>query len=162
MPVALLQPLVRGVAHSASFLVGRDGRPHLIAAGRQHVEIREDRFFYRGGTVPALPRGVADGPRRAVESVSGLGGFVGVDYIWDEVAERATVLEINPRPTTSYVGLARWLPPGTLAKAWLQVVLGIGNSERCDPVFPNADPKEAVTFAADGGMMGSGQGAPHE
>ena len=56
MPVALLQPLVRGVAHSASFLVGRDGRAHLIAAGRQHIEIREDRFCYRGGTVPVPPR----------------------------------------------------------------------------------------------------------
>ena len=160
MPVALLQPLVRGVAHSASFLVGRDGRAHLIAAGRQHIEIREDRFCYRGGTVPVLPRGVADGPRRAVESVAGLGGFVGVDYIWDEVAKQATVLEINPRPTTSFVGLARWLPPGTLAQAWLQVVLGIESPERCDPVFPTADPKKKVTFAADGGMMGSDQGSP--
>jgi predicted ATP-grasp superfamily ATP-dependent carboligase len=162
MPVALLQPLVRGVPYSASFLVGRDGRAHLIAAGRQHVEIREDRFFYRGGTVPVPPRGVADGPRRAVESVAGLRGFVGVDYIWDEVAERATVLEINPRPTTSYVGLARWLPPGALGQAWLQVVVGIGGTERYHPVFPDADPKKTVTFAADGGMMGPSQGAPHE
>jgi predicted ATP-grasp superfamily ATP-dependent carboligase len=157
MPVALLQPLVPGVAHSASFLVGRDGRAHLIAAGRQHVEIREDRFFYRGGTVPVTPRGVAEGPRRAVEAVAGLRGFVGVDYLWDEAAGRVTVLEINPRPTTSYVGLAHWLSPGTIARAWLQV---IESRERCHVFFPDIDPKKTVTFAADGEMMGAGQGAP--
>ena len=160
MPVALLQPLVPGVAHSASFLVGRDGRAHLIAAGRQHMEIREDRFFYRGGTVPVPPRGVADGPRRAVESVAGLGGFVGVDYIWDEVAECATVLEINPRPTTSYVGLRagcpreRWPEPGSRWSWGSAVPSGTTRFSR------TADPKKTVTFAADGGMMGSDQGVP--
>jgi predicted ATP-grasp superfamily ATP-dependent carboligase len=159
MPVALLQPLVRGVAQSASFLAGGDGRVHLITAGRQHIEIREDQFFYRGGAVPVPPRGALDSPRRAVESVSGLGGFVGVDYIWDEVTECATVIEINPRPTTSYAGLARWLGPGTLARAWLWVVLGSGCIDRRDLLFPNADPKKTVIFAADGGMMGSDEGA---
>ena len=29
------------------------------------------------------------------------------------------MLEINPRPTTSFVGLSRLLPAGWLARAWL-------------------------------------------
>ena len=56
---------------------------------------------------------------RVVESIPGLRGFVGVDFLWDEARRQATVLEINPRPTTSCVGLTRLLPPGQLADAWL-------------------------------------------
>src|SRR5262249_14767159 len=118
LPVGLLQPLVAGTAMSASFLVGRDGRARLIAAGRPHMKIQEDRFVYCGGMLPVLTRGVDDGPRRAAESIPGLYGFIGVDYLWDDVGRCATVLEVNPRPTTSYVGLAKWLSPGTLARAW--------------------------------------------
>jgi predicted ATP-grasp superfamily ATP-dependent carboligase len=162
MPTAILQPLITGTAHSASFLVGAEGRAWLIAAGRQHMAIRDDRFLYRGGTVPVVPRGVAEGPRRAVESIAGLRGFVGVDYLWDELTQQATVLEINPRPTTSYVGLARWLPPGTLARAWLEVISGNRPTSGNEMLFPNADPRKTVTFAADGGMMKPGEEIPHE
>jgi predicted ATP-grasp superfamily ATP-dependent carboligase len=160
MPVALLQPLVPGLASSASFLVGPDGTAWLIAAGRQHVKIRGGRFVYEGGTVPVPPDGVAEGPRRAVESVSGLRGFVGVDYVWDEVARCATVLEINPRPTTSYVGLAHGLPPGTLARAWLQVATGAGGFEPFDPLFPGRDFRRRVTFTADGRIIAPDEGVP--
>jgi predicted ATP-grasp superfamily ATP-dependent carboligase len=153
LEAAMLQPLIPGVAHSASFLIGPEGRAWLIAAGRQHIAIREDRFVYCGGTVPVVPGGVADGPRRAVESIPGLCGYVGVDYLWDEPTRQATVLEINPRPTTSYVGLARWLLPGTLARAWLEVVAGNGPAAGDDPLFFDADPGRTITFAADGGMM---------
>ena len=38
------------------------------------------------------------------ESIAGLRGFVGVDFIWDPERRHATLLEINPRPTTSIVG----------------------------------------------------------
>ena len=49
----------------------------------------------------------------------GLLGFVGVDFLWREGRREAMILEINPRPTTSYVGLRRIVPEGTLARAWL-------------------------------------------
>jgi predicted ATP-grasp superfamily ATP-dependent carboligase len=153
LPAALLQPLIPGAAQSASFLVGREGHAWLIAAGRQHMAIRDDRFVYRGGTLPVVPHGADGGPRRAVESVPGLCGYVGVDYIWDEPARQATVLEINPRPTTSYVGLARWLPPGTLARAWLEVISGNGPAAGNNALCFDANPGMTVTFAADGGMM---------
>jgi predicted ATP-grasp superfamily ATP-dependent carboligase len=140
---------------SASFLVGTDGRARLIAAGRQHLNIRDSRFVYLGGTIPVPPWGVEGPVRRAVESVPGLCGFVGVDYVWDEVAKSAIVLEINPRPTTSYVGLSRWLSPGILARAWLEVVSCSGEPGRIEPLamFAALVPQDPVTFAADGGMM---------
>jgi hypothetical protein len=42
-----------------------------------------------------------------------------VDFLRAEGCHAAVVLEINPRPTTSVVGLCRLLPPGRLARAWL-------------------------------------------
>ncbi len=50
----------------------------------------------------------------AVDAITGLRGFVGVDFIWNADERHATILEINPRPTTSYVGLSR-LAPSRLA-----------------------------------------------
>jgi tyramine---L-glutamate ligase len=154
MPVALLQPMVPGLAMSASFLVGLDGRARLIAAGRQDVEIRDGRLVYRGGTLPIRPDGAEGLARRAAESVPGLRGFVGVDYLWNDAARYATVLEINPRPTTSYVGLARWLSPGTLAEAWLKLVSGAedGGLSGTSMILPEGARRGPVSFRADGEM----------
>jgi hypothetical protein len=84
--------------------------------------------------------------------------------VWDDDARFATVLEINPRPTTSYVGLSRWLSPGTLAGAWLRVVSSPGDPGRLGPqgTFPGRDHADLVTFAADGGMMEPDGGVAHE
>src|SRR5262249_43609842 len=71
------------------------------------------------GVVPVLLHEAEPQVQRAVESVPGLRGFVGVDFVWEPDRRHATVLEINPRPTTSFVGLRRLLPPGYLAQAWL-------------------------------------------
>jgi predicted ATP-grasp superfamily ATP-dependent carboligase len=120
MPEALLQPFVRGEPMSASFLKSSDGRAWLIGIGRQHIEIRDGRFEYEGGEVPWECPGARAEVERAVEAIEGLFGFVGVDFIWNENRQRATILEINPRPTTSIVGLCRLLPAGHLARAWLE------------------------------------------
>ena len=119
MPVAVLQPFVPGTPMSASFLVGHGGRSWPIGVGIQRMAIRDGRFEYRGGTVPAPCRDALPQLKPAVDAIAGLRGFVGVDFIWNAEERRATILEINPRPTTSYVGLSRLLPPGLLARAWL-------------------------------------------
>ncbi len=83
------------------------------------MALEDGRFAYRGGRLPS-PIRVDEAPlRTAVESVPGLQGYVGVNFIWDEGRRQTTILEINPRPTTSVVGLARILPPGWLASAWI-------------------------------------------
>jgi predicted ATP-grasp superfamily ATP-dependent carboligase len=159
-PEALLQPYVAGEAMSASFLVGPTGQARLIAAGRQHVKVRHGLFVYEGGTLPVPPRGVAQGPWRAVQSVVGLHGFVGVDYVWDEAAGCATVLEINPRPTTSCVGLTHWLPSGSLAQAWLQVASATDRIREWNShgLFEANGLQGTVTFGSDGEIMTSGVG----
>jgi tyramine---L-glutamate ligase len=119
LPVAVLQPFVPGTPMSASFLIGQGGQSWPIGVATQRMTIREGRFEYRGGTVPAPCRDALPQLKPAVEAVAGLRGFVGVDFIWNAKKRHATILEINPRPTTSYVGLSRLAPPGLLARAWL-------------------------------------------
>jgi predicted ATP-grasp superfamily ATP-dependent carboligase len=115
----LAQPYLPGAPRSASYLVDREGRPTLLAVGRQRIEVDDGGCVrYRGGIIGEAYRAGLSEVDRAVHSVPGLRGFVGVDFL-DDPRGGITVLEINPRPTTSYVGLARLLPPGTVAGAWL-------------------------------------------
>ncbi|MDG3006393.1 ATP-grasp domain-containing protein [Paludisphaera mucosa] len=115
----LLQEYAPGQAMSVSFLVAPGGRVRFIAVGEQEMELAEGRFAYRGGVLPVDCPEAASLAARAVESVPGLAGFVGVDLIRDAERGRIVVLEINPRPTTSCVGLGRISTPGLLADAWL-------------------------------------------
>ena len=76
-PRPCLQPFVPGEPMSASFLVSPEGRAWLIGIGRQRMEIRDGRFEYRGGEIPARCPGAVEQVRRAVDAVEGLRGFVG-------------------------------------------------------------------------------------
>jgi predicted ATP-grasp superfamily ATP-dependent carboligase len=121
---SLVQPYVTGTPLSASVLVGREGRLHLVGVGLQHVAIRASRFVYEGGTVPAPtwpPLGVILDSLRPLE---GLLGWVGIDFLWDEPSGQFHFLEVNARLTTSYVGLRALLPRGELARAWLAAADG--------------------------------------
>lgn len=118
----LLQPLLSGTAASVTLLAaGEDVRP--VALGRQLVEL-SPRARYRGGTLP-LEHPRADRARRlaaaAVRRAGGMRGLVGVDLL---LGRRGVVLlELNPRLTTSYLGLrqlagARLAAAGLAAAGW--------------------------------------------
>jgi predicted ATP-grasp superfamily ATP-dependent carboligase len=155
-PRSLVQPFVPGQALSASYLVGADGRPHLVGVAQQLMERSGRRFRYVGGRLPFQGKVALDGARRAVESVPGLRGWVGVDLIWEPASGGLTVLEINPRPTTSLVGWSRLLrPPGRLAALWMRAI------ERPGPWAEDAlahPPGRSVEFAADGTILEPGAG----
>ena len=147
----IMQPYVSGIPSSASWLVDASGHARLIAVGTQNIAIEAGRFEYRGGTIPA-PRDRADAAvRAAVECVPGLRGFVGVDFVWDDTRRRATVIEINPRPTTTIVALTHRLGAGTLARAWLAAC---GDDFAADPALDacceRLDAGPEVAFRADG------------
>jgi tyramine---L-glutamate ligase len=117
----ILQAFVPGTPASVAFLVGPGGCVPLLPAA-QHLS-DDGRFHYRGGSVPLsaelCERAVAVA-QRAVEAVPGLRGYVGVDIVLGETDQ---VIEINPRLTTSYIGLST-LAETNLAEAMLRVAAG--------------------------------------
>ena len=142
-PVALIQPFFVGEPRSATFLA-RPGLPaRLLGVGRQDVIRIGASFAYRGGTLLDEELSLDHPARLAVDSIEGLAGPVGVDYLQTPDGP-VTVIEVNPRPTTSCVGLVVALGPGRLGSAWL----GLDN--------PQADLSEIVRsqaplrFLADG------------
>lgn len=157
MTVALLQPFLRGTPMAASFLVGRQGNPQLVGMGVQRLG---PSFEYRGGTVPAGDDVPVEPLFRALRAVPGLMGWVGVDFLRDEAGCRLTVLEINPRLTTSYVGLRRLLPRGELARIWLALLEG--DTSDLESLSDRVRAHAPLTFAADGSILSADGGPPDE
>src|SRR5262249_43040605 len=101
----------------------------------------------QGGYVP-LPSPLADRAvrlsRPAVECVPGLLGYVGVDLVLGDAADGSQdwLIELNPRLTTSYIGL-RALARTNLAEIMLKVAVG---EEASEPAWYS----HKVTFQTDG------------
>ncbi len=110
----LVQEHVPGLAASAAFILPRSGRPIALRAGTQGVGIERDseagRLTYSGGQLPLRPdlesRAIGLG-LAALEHMTGLHGFIGIDLILGERPEQDTLIEINARPTVAYAGLRR-------------------------------------------------------
>jgi predicted ATP-grasp superfamily ATP-dependent carboligase len=141
----ILQPFVPGLACSVAFLLG-PSRQIALAPAAQHLS-KDGRFHYRGGSLPLagpLARRAVDLAGRAVACLPGLRGYVGVDLVLgnDEGGAEDCVIEINPRLTTSYVGL-RALTKDNLAGAMLRIVQGL-------PVREPSWLRRPVTFWPDG------------
>jgi len=117
----LVQPFVPGVAASVSFLVGPNCVVPLLP-GYQRIS-DDGRFTYLGGEIP-LPDGLTlravKLARRAIDAVPGLAGYVGVDLVLGDAADGSAdyAIEINPRLTTSYVGLRALTDDNLMAKLW--------------------------------------------
>jgi predicted ATP-grasp superfamily ATP-dependent carboligase len=145
--LGLLQPFIPGDPRSVTFLVGLAGPALLVGVSRQRMSRIDGRFEYRGGTL--LDEGVSqDHPTRQVlKSMPGLSGLVGVDYI---DASPAIVLDVNPRPTTSCVGLVAALGQGRLASTWTGLIDGLILSATVEPL---ARPRPPLSFLADGTLQ---------
>lgn len=110
----LVQEHVRGLAASAAFILTRSGSPIPLRAGTQGVGVERDseagRLTYSGGQLPLCPdleaRAIGLG-LAALEHMTGLHGYVGIDLILGERPEQDTLIEINARPTVAYAGLRR-------------------------------------------------------
>ncbi|MDD3136431.1 MAG: ATP-grasp domain-containing protein [Methanoregula sp.] len=110
------QEYIKGENYSASLVGSRvigdaclyfSGNPPLqIAVNRQKIEIDPDgRFRYRGGETPVHPSNeheIFDITAKAL-AVLGCQGYCGVDVV---VADKVYVVDVNPRITTSIVGIA--------------------------------------------------------
>jgi predicted ATP-grasp superfamily ATP-dependent carboligase len=121
-----LEEFVPGLAASVAVLCG-PSRHYALPACEQHLS-RDGCFTYLGGSLPLPPQLDSRARRLALAAVGVLPlprGYVGVDLILGDPADDSgdRVIEINPRLTTSYVGLRR-LSRTNLAAAILAVACG--------------------------------------
>lgn len=132
-----------GTAASVAFLCGPAGNVAL-APCRQRLS-DDGRFCYLGGSLP-LPAELAHRATalagRAVATLPDALGYVGVDLVLgdDPSGKLDVVIEINPRLTTSYVGL-RAAARQNLAAAMIDVAEGRSAelSFRVEPIEFDAD-----------------------
>lgn len=107
-PAMIAQEFVEGKAASVAFLMGPlEGI--ALQPCRQHLS-DDGRFHYRGGSCPIEPdlaERVVAVAAPALRAVEGLRGYVGVDVVIASRPADDRVIEINPRLTTSYIGLRR-------------------------------------------------------
>jgi predicted ATP-grasp superfamily ATP-dependent carboligase len=119
----IAQEYVTGFAASVAFLIGPSHVFPLVPC--EQLLSTDGRFSYLGGRLPIAPDLVARARHiaaQAVRCVPGLLGYVGVDVVLGDDG-RDWAIEINPRLTTSYVGL-RALARFNLAEAVLAVARG--------------------------------------
>jgi predicted ATP-grasp superfamily ATP-dependent carboligase len=139
----LAQEYVEGFAASVAVLVGVN--EHVALAPCSQRLSSDGHFQYLGGETP-LPAPLAERAAAlalcAVATVPGLLGYVGVDLVLGQDAAADRVIEINPRLTTSYVGLRR-LADFNLADMMLRIARG----ERLPALKWRPD---RVVFSADG------------
>lgn len=142
-----LERFCRGVPASVAFLCGPGGFKLSLPTCRQRLS-DDGRFRYLGGELP-MPAELASRAtavaERAVSALRGAFGYLGVDLVLGEAADGAddVVIEINPRLTTSYIGL-RAAVEENLAAAMLDIGKGI------EP--PQVEARQRVRFDADGNV----------
>jgi tyramine---L-glutamate ligase len=123
-----LERFCPGIAASVALLCGPQGVFPLVPC-RQRLS-SDGRFVYQGGSLPLdapLARRAVDLATRAVSAIAEPIGYLGVDLVLgaDVQGRDDMVIEINPRLTTSYVGLRAAASPGVnLAAAILAVCEG--------------------------------------
>jgi predicted ATP-grasp superfamily ATP-dependent carboligase len=152
-PERIVQPFVPGLAASVAFLVGprqtvplipatqelsEDGQFHYLGGRMPLAAPLAERAIRLGSqALECLEReassaegegwSVRGGPRCTLHApwVTHLKGYVGVDLILGAASDGSQdyVIEVNPRVTTSYVGL-RALARSNLAESMLRIVQG--------------------------------------
>ncbi len=133
-----------GMAASVAMLCGPTHRTPLPAC-RQNLST-DGRFSYRGGSLiheADLARRATLLADRAMEALPPALGYVGVDLVLGKATDGSEdfVIEVNPRITTSYVGL-RAATDDNLAAALLENAAGRVSSPRFH--------SDRLEFSADG------------
>ena len=105
----IVQEFIIGEAASVSLLVS-NGKALAISLNKQNVNVAspDKTSSYLGGCVPfdnSLKEETFLMAEKAVECFSGLRGYVGVDFVLGK--DKPFVVDVNPRLTTSYLGLSQ-------------------------------------------------------
>ena len=94
-----------GLHLSASFIVGKEGFLPLTL-NRQLIDFADGKMRYQGSQVPyRTPRAaeIWEAAEKAAD-VLGLRGYAGIDFV---LGEKPWAVDVNARPTTSIIGIAR-------------------------------------------------------
>ncbi len=101
----VIQAFQPGDAASISCVM-QHGKAHLLSCNTQYININNQMLRYSGGVI----NGMRDYwpqfefiANRIAQALPDLAGYVGIDVIVDD--DEIIVVEINPRLTTSYIGL---------------------------------------------------------
>lgn len=146
-PVWRLERYCPGIPCSVALLAGPQGMVTLPAC-LQWLS-RDGKFQYRGGMTPIAAPLNARAQRLALAAAQAMPpahGYFGVDLVLGDAEDGSQdfVIEINPRLTTSYVGL-RSLACTNLAQAMLDVAAG----RSCDLSFET----RRIQFTPDGQVV---------
>ena len=114
----IIQEFIEGINASVC-LLATSNKIKVISLNRQDIILGEveKNSEYRGGVIPfnsPLKKRAFALVKKAIKSIPDLTGFIGVDLIFTN--DEVYIIEINPRITTSYVGL-REIISINLAKA---------------------------------------------
>lgn len=140
-----LERFCPGVPASVLVLCGPGDSHSVLPACRQRLS-DDGRFRYLGGALPLgaeLERRAQALAQRVIAALPGALGYAGVDLVLGPRADGAddAAIEINPRLTTSYIGL-RAACEQNLADAMLQIAQG--------RTLPPPAASRAITFEASG------------
>jgi tyramine---L-glutamate ligase len=120
----IAQEFIRGEAASVS-LLSTGKKAIALSLNKQNVnlDIPEATSNYEGGDVPFehwLKQEAFKIAEKIIEAFSNLKGYVGVDFVFTE--HKPFVVDVNPRLTTSYIGL-RKVARFNIAEALVNAVL---------------------------------------
>jgi predicted ATP-grasp superfamily ATP-dependent carboligase len=120
----IVQEFIRGEAVSVSLLC-TGAEAMAITLNKQNIQLAtpEAASSYEGGAVPfdhSLRREAFTTAEKVAGFLAGLRGYVGVDLVLGE--DKPFVVDVNPRLTTSYVGLSR-VAGFNVAEAMVNAVL---------------------------------------
>lgn len=138
----IVQPYIHGATASLCLLCA-DAEARLLSCNHQQIQMKEGALRLTGITVNvlkdrAMDRATLQATADAIaRTLPGLWGFVGVDLIFSQ--GQPMVLEINPRLTTSYIGLRQAF--GENPAAWLLTLI---NRDLAAVELPTQPGQEAI------------------
>jgi predicted ATP-grasp superfamily ATP-dependent carboligase len=146
-----LEEFIPGLAASVALLCGPAVRTPLMPC-KQRLS-HDGRFRYLGGELP-LASGLAERAillaDRAVAAMPAATGYIGVDLVLgrDPNGSEDTVIEVNPRLTTSYAGI-RAAIGGNLAELMLLAIRGENSRVTSDSRRLEFDQEGHVSLLAE-------------
>ncbi len=141
-PDLVAMEYLSGVHASVSLVASQHGSQPLSLNGQQIV-IDNGYINYQGGCIPLahhLSERAFAVAAQAVALIPGLRGYVGVDLVLTD--KEAYLIEINPRLTTSYIGLRQVID--------LNLAQAIWEACSCDQLPSSISIHAKVTFNKDG------------